>query len=86
MPYATRGVLSGGDRVKTPSMAYKKKKLKKVLAIPKRMGSNKRMKNKVTFAQVLLSVRKSGGRPSVAFTTKKVKAKTDRSSWKREQE
>jgi hypothetical protein len=44
------------------------------------------MKNKVTFAQVLASVRKTGGRPSVAFTTKKVKAKTDRNSWKREQE
>lgn len=44
------------------------------------------MKNKVTFAQVLASVRKTGGRPSVAFTTKKVKAKNDRNSWKREQE
>jgi hypothetical protein len=44
------------------------------------------MKNKVTFSQLLLSVRKTGGRPSVAFTTKKVKAKNDRSSWKREQE
>lgn len=44
------------------------------------------MKNKVTFTQLLQSVRKTGGRPSVAFTTKKVKSKNDRSSWKREQE
>lgn len=44
------------------------------------------MKNKVTFAQLLLSVRKTGGRPSVAFTTKKSKTKNDRNSWKREQE
>jgi hypothetical protein len=44
------------------------------------------MKNKVTFAQVLLSVRKQGGRPSVAFLPKKAKAKTDRNSWKRERE
>lgn len=44
------------------------------------------MKNKVTFAQVLLSVRKSGGRPSVAFLPKKAKAKTDRNAWKRERE
>lgn len=52
----------------------------------KRMRSNVRMKNKVTFAQMLASVRKTGGRPSVAFTTKKVKAKNDRTAWKREQE
>jgi len=52
----------------------------------KRMRSNVRMKSKVTFAQMLASVRKTGGRPSVAFTTKKVKAKNDRTSWKREQE
>jgi hypothetical protein len=44
------------------------------------------MKNKVTFAQVLLSVRKVGGRPSVAFLPKKAKAKADRSAWKKEQE
>lgn len=44
------------------------------------------MKNKVTFAQVLLSVRKVGGRPSVAFSSKKVKAKAERSAWKKEQE
>ena len=56
--------------------------------VDKRKGlrSNPRMKNKVTFAQVLASVRKTGGRPSVAFTTKKAKAKNDRSSWKREME
>lgn len=67
-------------------MTHYKNKTKKVLAIPKRSCSTRGMKNKVTFAQVLASVRKTGGRPSVAFTTKKVKAKTDRSSWKREQE
>lgn len=67
-------------------MTHKKNKLKNVLAIPKRSCSTRGMKNKVTFAQVLASVRKTGGRPSVAFTTKKVKAKTDRNSWKREQE
>lgn len=44
------------------------------------------MKNKVTFSQVLASVRKTGGRPSVAFTPKKVKVKNDRSAWKREME
>ncbi len=56
--------------------------------VDKRKGlrSNPRMKNKVTFAQVLASVRKTGGRPSVAFTTKKVKSRNDRNAWKREQE
>jgi hypothetical protein len=44
------------------------------------------MKNKTTFAQVLLSVRKVGGRPSVAFLPKKAKAKADRHAWKRERE
>jgi hypothetical protein len=56
--------------------------------VDKRKGlrSNPRMKNKVTFAQVLASVRKTGGRPSVAFATKKVKSRNDRNAWKREQE
>ena len=44
------------------------------------------MKNKVTFAQVLLSVRKTGGRPSAVFVSKKVKATRSRSDWKKEQE
>lgn len=59
---------------------------KKAIDKPKRLCSTKRMKNKVTFAQIVASVRKTGGRPSVAFTPKKVKAKNDRSSWKREME
>lgn len=63
-----------------------RKKPKNKLAIPKRSCSTRGMKNKVTFTQLLQSVRKTGGRPSVAFTTKKVKSKNDRSSWKREQE
>jgi hypothetical protein len=44
------------------------------------------MKTKVTFAQVLASVRKTGGRPSTAFVPKKQKAKQDRNSWKRDLE
>jgi hypothetical protein len=44
------------------------------------------MKNKVTFAQIIASVRKTGGRPAVAFVPKKQKVKSDRNSWKREME
>lgn len=44
------------------------------------------MKNKVTFTQVLLSVRKVGGRASVAFTPKKAKVKNDRNAWRKEQD
>jgi hypothetical protein len=44
------------------------------------------MKSKVSFAQVLASVRKSGGRPSVAFVPKKQKSKNDRNAWKRDVE
>lgn len=42
------------------------------------------MKNKVTFAQIVASVRKTGGRPSTVFVPKKQKAKSDRNAWKRE--
>jgi hypothetical protein len=52
----------------------------------KRMRSDVRMKNKVTFAQVLASVRKTGGRPSTVFVPKTRKVKEDRNAWKREQE
>jgi hypothetical protein len=44
------------------------------------------MKNKVTFAQIVASVRKTGGRPSTAFVPKKQKVKSDRNAWKREME
>jgi hypothetical protein len=63
-----------------------KKKIKKVLAIRKRSCFNGRMKNKVTFAQILASVRKTGGRPSSVFVPKTSKVKADRNAWKREQE
>jgi hypothetical protein len=42
------------------------------------------MKTKISFKDILLSVRKTGGRPSTVFVPKKVKAKSDRTSWKRE--
>lgn len=41
---------------------------------------------KITFAQVLASVRKTGGRASTAFVPKKQKAKADRNAWKRDVE
>jgi len=41
---------------------------------------------KVTFKEILASVRKSGGRPSSVFVPKTVKARSDRNAWKREQE
>jgi len=44
------------------------------------------MKTKVTFAQIVASVRKTGGRPAVAFVPKKQKVKADRNAWKREME
>jgi len=44
------------------------------------------MKTKVTFAQIVASVRKTGGRPSTAFVPKKQKVKSDRNAWKREME
>ena len=44
------------------------------------------MKTKVSFAQIVASVRKTGGRPAVVFVPKKQKMKQDRNSWKRDQE
>lgn len=41
---------------------------------------------KITFAQVLASVRKVGGRPSAVFVPKKQKAKGNRNAWKRDSE
>jgi hypothetical protein len=41
---------------------------------------------KLTFAQIVASVRKTGGRPSAVFVPKKQKAKADRNSWKKELE
>lgn len=52
----------------------------------KRKRINKGMKTKVTFAQVLASVRKTGGRPAIAFVPKKQKQKSDRNAWKRDVE
>lgn len=42
------------------------------------------MKAKITFKEILASVRKSGGRPSTAFVPKTVKVKQDRNAWKRD--
>jgi hypothetical protein len=39
---------------------------------------------KITFAQIVATVRKTGGRPSTAFVPKKQKQKQDRNAWKRE--
>ena len=61
-----------------------RRKRKKVLDEPKRKRINKGMKSKVSFKDILASVRKTGGRPSTVFVPKKVKAKSDRNSWKRE--
>jgi hypothetical protein len=44
------------------------------------------MKNKVTFSQILASVRKTGGRPSAVFVPKTSRVKADRNAWKRERE
>ena len=63
-----------------------RRKKKKVLDEPKRKRINKGMKTKVSFKDILLSVRKTGGRASTVFVPKKVKAKSDRTSWKRELE
>jgi len=51
----------------------------------KRLRSTTRMK-KITFKDIVASVRKTGGRPTTAFVPKKQKAKQDRNSWKRELE
>ncbi len=62
------------------------KKKRKTLDKRKRLRSTTRMKTKVTFAQIVASVRKTGGRPAVAFVPKKQKVKADRNAWKREME
>lgn len=62
------------------------KKKKQTLDKRKRLRSTTRMKTKVTFAQIVASVRKTGGRPAVAFVPKKQKVKNDRNAWKREME
>jgi len=62
------------------------KKKRKTLDKRKRLRSTTRMKTKVTFAQIVASVRKTGGRPSTAFTPKTRKVKADRNAWKREME
>lgn len=41
---------------------------------------------KLTFAQIVASVRKTGGRPSAVFTPKTIKVRKDRNSWKKELE
>jgi hypothetical protein len=63
-----------------------RRKRKKVLDEPKRKRINKGMKTKVSFKDILASVRKTGGRASTVFVPKKQKAKSDRNSWKRELE
>lgn len=62
------------------------RKKKQTLDKRKRLRSTARMKTKVTFAQIVASVRKTGGRPAVAFVPKKQKQKQDRNAWKREME
>jgi hypothetical protein len=41
---------------------------------------------KITFKEVLASVRKTGGRASAVFVPKKQKQKSDRNAWKRDVE
>lgn len=62
------------------------KKKRKTLDKRKRLRSTTRMKTKVTFAQIVASVRKTGGRPAVAFVPKTRKVKADRNAWKRDME
>lgn len=50
----------------------------------KRLPHAVRMKSKVSFKEVLASVRKSGGRPSVAFTSKVKFSRNSRKGWKKE--
>ena len=62
------------------------KKKKQRLDKPKRLGLTKRKMKKITFKEILASVRKTGGRPAVAFVPKTVKVKQDRNAWKRDVE
>jgi hypothetical protein len=58
--------------------------MKKNVDIRKQLCSTHRMKNKLKFIDILKSVRKAGGRPSVAFVSKVVKAKGKRNDWKKD--
>lgn len=58
--------------------------MKKDIDIRKHLCSTRRMKNKIKFIDILKSVRKSGGRSSVAFVSKVVKAKSNRNGWKKD--
>ena len=52
----------------------------------KNMHNDSRMKHKtIKFIDIMTSVRKGGGRASVAFTNKKAKARCDRNAWKKEE-
>ncbi len=66
-------------------MRSARKTKRKSLDNGKRLRSTTRMK-KITFKEIVASVRKTGGRPSTAFVPKKQKAKQDRNSWKRDLE
>lgn len=41
---------------------------------------------KITFKDIVASVRKTGGRPTTAFVPKTRKVKSDRNAWKRDLE
>jgi hypothetical protein len=50
------------------------------------MNNDSRMKHKtIKFIDIMTSVRKGGGRASVAFTSKKAKSRNDRHAWKKEE-
>jgi hypothetical protein len=66
-------------------MRSARKTKRKSLDNRKRLRSTTRMK-KITFKEIVASVRKTGGRPSTAFVPKKQKAKQDRNAWKRDLE
>lgn len=56
--------------------------------VDKRKGlcSTRGMKTKISFKDIIASVRKQGGRPTAVFVPKTRKVKDDRNAWKREQE
>ena len=62
-----------------------RKRSTKSLDKVKPLRSTTRMK-KITFKEIIASVRKTGGRPTTAFVPKKQKQKQDRNAWKRELE
>lgn len=57
-------------------------------AVDKRKGlrSTRGMKTKISFKDIIASVRKQGGRPTAVFTPKPSKVKDDRNAWKRDVE